>query len=90
MPKRIRATEAVRTFSDLLNTIKFRGEHYTIVRGGKPIAQIGPVEALQDDKKLRDLKVVLDALPPLGEEAERFSRDAVELVRRQPFLPKEK
>ena len=37
MEKRISATRAVRDFSQVLNTIKFKGVHYIIERGGKPI-----------------------------------------------------
>ena len=39
MENRITATQAVREFSELLNKIRFRGEHYIIVRNGRPVAQ---------------------------------------------------
>lgn len=32
----ISSTEAVRNFSELLNNIKYRGDRYTVIRGGKP------------------------------------------------------
>ena len=35
MEKRISATRAVRDFSEVLNTIKFKGVHYIIERGGQ-------------------------------------------------------
>ena len=40
MEKRISATRAVRDFSEVLNTIKFKGVQYIIERGGKPVASI--------------------------------------------------
>ena len=40
----ITATNAARGFSELLSGIRYRGECYTILRGGKPVAIIGPVE----------------------------------------------
>jgi len=39
----ITATDAARSFSDLLDAIEHRGEHFTIVRRGKAIAQLEPV-----------------------------------------------
>lgn len=39
----ITATEAARRFSDLLDGVEHRGEHYTIIRRGKPVAQLEPV-----------------------------------------------
>jgi prevent-host-death family protein len=42
MPE-ITATDAARNFSDLLDSIEHRGEHFTIVRRGRPIAHLEPV-----------------------------------------------
>lgn len=39
----ISATDAARNFADLLDAIEHRGEHFTIVRRGKVIAQLEPV-----------------------------------------------
>jgi len=39
----ITATEAARHFSDVLDAIENRGEHFTIVRRGRVIAQLEPV-----------------------------------------------
>ncbi len=44
MEKRISATRAVRDFSEVLNTIKFKGVHYIIERGGKPIASMKSID----------------------------------------------
>lgn len=41
----INATTAVRTFSELLNEIKYKGTVYTIERSGKPIAELSPVSS---------------------------------------------
>ena len=43
------ATEAVRTFSDLLNRIRYRGEEFVVERAGEPICRMtpaAPVKAL--------------------------------------------
>lgn len=42
MPE-ISATQAARTFSDLLDGVEHRGERYTVVRRGKAIAHLEPV-----------------------------------------------
>ncbi|HEX6237597.1 MAG TPA: type II toxin-antitoxin system prevent-host-death family antitoxin [Acidimicrobiales bacterium] len=38
----ITATDAARNFADLLDAIEHRGEHFTIVRRGRPIAHLEP------------------------------------------------
>jgi antitoxin (DNA-binding transcriptional repressor) of toxin-antitoxin stability system len=88
MEKVVSATEAVRKFSDILNSIKYRGESYTVVRGGKPVASISPVEAPGKKRLLRELKELAKNMPPLGEEADRFGRDLKEIRKHQPSVPK--
>lgn len=45
MPE-ITATEASRSFADLLDAVEHRGESFTIVRRGKVIAQLEPAHAV--------------------------------------------
>ena len=87
MDKSIQATDAVRRFSEILNTIKFKGEHYIIQRGGKPVAFMGPVEEARKERTLKELKGLLERLPKLGKDAEVFGRDMEEIMRHQPTLP---
>jgi antitoxin (DNA-binding transcriptional repressor) of toxin-antitoxin stability system len=42
MRTHISATEAVRSFSELMNRIRYRGESFVVERGGKPICEILP------------------------------------------------
>lgn len=42
MRSRISATAAVRSFSELLNRVRYRGESFVVERGGKPICEILP------------------------------------------------
>jgi prevent-host-death family protein len=44
MPE-VSATDAARNFSDLLDAVEHRGEHFTIVRRGKVVAQLDPMQA---------------------------------------------
>lgn len=87
MEKTVSATEAVRKFSEILNSIKYRGNHYTILRGGKPVASISPVESSLKERTLGELKELLKKLPRLGDEAERFEKDLKEIIEHQPYMP---
>ena len=42
MKSRISATAAVRSFSELMNRVRYRGESFLVERGGKPICEIVP------------------------------------------------
>lgn len=42
MKSRISATEAVRSFSELMNRVRYRGESFLVERGGKPVCEILP------------------------------------------------
>ena len=65
--KTMTATEASRHFSDLLNAVE-RGETITIVRGSRPVAEIGPAHR----RTGADLRGALaDVSPP----DDVFSRD---------------
>lgn len=41
MPE-VSATEAARNFADILDAVEHRGEHFTVVRRGRPIARLEP------------------------------------------------
>ena len=42
MTREVNATEAARNLGCLLDAVEHRGEHFTIVRRGKPIAHLEP------------------------------------------------
>lgn len=87
MDKAVTATEAVRDFSGLLNTIRFKGETYIIKRGGKPIASIGPIREANATRTLKELGGILNELPKMANELDPFERDLNELWKAQPSLP---
>ena len=86
MEKRISATRAVRDFSEVLNTIKFKGVHYIIERGGKPIASMKSIDEKIDPMTLGELKPLLKKLPRLEEELDDFATDLEEISRNQPLM----
>jgi hypothetical protein len=87
MEKRISATQAVRDFSEVLSTIKFKGVHYIIERGGKPIASMKSIDEKPDPMTLEELKTLLNELPELEEELDAFASDLEEISRTQPLMP---
>lgn len=87
MRKMIKATEAARTFSEIINSVKYKGESYTIIRGGKPAAAIVPVEAAAPRRTLKELRAVINNLPKLGKDTEKFLKDVEEGIRSQPPTP---
>lgn len=89
MEKRISATRAVRDFSEVLNTIKFKGIHYIIERGGKPVASMKPIDEKTDLKTLGELKALLKKLPRLNEELNDFSEDLEDIRKDQPPMATE-
>jgi len=86
MEKRISATRAVRDFSEVLNTIKFKGVHYIIERGGKPIASMKSIDEKIDSMTLGELKTLLKKLPRLEEELDAFALDIEEISKNQPIM----
>jgi antitoxin (DNA-binding transcriptional repressor) of toxin-antitoxin stability system len=86
MEKRISATRAVRDFSEVLNTIKFKGVHYIIERGGKPVASMRPIDEKTDFKTLGELKALLKKLPTLDEELDAFAADLEDIWKDQPVV----
>src|SRR5579864_7307861 len=61
MESHISATEAARSFSDLLNRVLYRGEVFVVERGGQPICRITPARPAKFT--LRDLVQLLKTIP---------------------------
>jgi len=87
MRQTINATQAVRSFSELLNEIKYKGTTYTIERSGKPIAELSPVSP-PVRRILSELPSILAGLPKLREDASAFAEDIEDVKKSQPQVPK--
>ena len=75
MTTRLTVTEAVRNFSEILGRVRFKGERFILLRGGKPVAELGPTDAAAP-VRLGELTEILEALPHLEPaDAEGFARD---------------
>ncbi|MFH1941056.1 MAG: hypothetical protein ABIL68_03045 [bacterium] len=70
---KITVTEAARNFSDFVNRVAYRGEHFILLKGKKAVAEMSPVPK---GKVLSELPGILSKLPNLSkEEAESLSED---------------
>jgi antitoxin (DNA-binding transcriptional repressor) of toxin-antitoxin stability system len=89
MQAAISSTEAVRNFSELLNNIKYRGDRYTVIRGGKPAASLIPVEPVRGESTLGDLREIFKRLPRLDSDDTAFRDDTLAVAALQPTMPQE-
>jgi len=80
MNLKVSATEVARNLSDLLNRVRYRGERFTVVRGGEDVAEIVPA-ATGSAVTLGDLKRALASLPPPDED---FLADLERIRAEQP------
>jgi prevent-host-death family protein len=73
MKRSLSVTELVRNFADYVNQVAYRGERFRLTRGGKPVAELGPVAI---GRSLTDLPDLVAGLPSLSDdEAADFSAD---------------
>lgn len=84
----ISATEAVRRFSEIINNVRYRGEHYTVVRGGQPVATIAPVAGPAPGRRLGELPALVQALPRLAPDDTSFTDDVLAAAAAQPLMPR--
>jgi len=87
MMKTINATDAAREFSEILNSVKYKRDSFTVMRGGKPTAAIVPVESTSNYRTLSDLRLIIKNLPRLGEDSLQLARDINDISREQPAMP---
>ncbi len=79
--KTISATEAARSFSEVLNQVQYRDTSFSIERGKKIVARLVPA-ALPEGLALAELNHLVANLPPLAPaEAGRW-RSEIETIRK--------
>jgi antitoxin (DNA-binding transcriptional repressor) of toxin-antitoxin stability system len=81
MKSYISATEAVRSFSELMNRVRYRGESFVVERGGKPICEILPARPPKFSGS--ELANLLRSLPKPDEEYLAVVKD---LIAKQPTV----
>jgi antitoxin (DNA-binding transcriptional repressor) of toxin-antitoxin stability system len=83
MKSRISATEAARSFSELMNRVRYRGESFIVERSGKPICEILPTQPARFSGT--DLASLLRSMPHPDEE---YLDIVEELLKKQPAVAK--
>ena len=86
MTTHVSATEAVRTFSDLLNRIRYRGEEFVVERAGEPVCRMTPA-APTTRMTLRELTSLLREIPSPDAGYASDVRRAARSQRRSPRSP---
>ncbi len=81
MKTRISATTAARSFSELMNRVRYRGESFVVERGGKPICEILPARPAKFSGA--ELANLLRSLPQPDEEYLEIIED---LITKQPTV----
>ena len=72
----VSVTEVARNFAEYVNRVAYRGESFTLTRGGKPVAELKPVPS---GVRVEDLPAIFASLPKLSaEELESFAADIEE------------
>ena len=72
--ERIKATQAARNFSEILNRVAYQSASFEIERNNKVIARLVP-SSPRRGIKIGELNELLRHLPSLGEDANSFARD---------------
>ncbi|MDR7544705.1 MAG: type II toxin-antitoxin system Phd/YefM family antitoxin [Armatimonadota bacterium] len=75
MATKLSVTEAVRNFSEVIGRVRFKGERFVLLKGGKPVAELRPADTAAL-VRLSELPALLESLPHLDPgDADRFADD---------------
>jgi antitoxin (DNA-binding transcriptional repressor) of toxin-antitoxin stability system len=85
LPKKISATEAARSFSDVVARVHYRGEEFVIEKGGEAVCKISPVGQGAAKSTIADVLSVLEQLPGVDD---GYKEAVLEVARKQPKTPK--
>ena len=79
MAQIVKATEAVRSFSDIINRVYYKGESFDIQKGNNIVARITPTEN-KPSVEVKNLDELLKNGPHLDpEEAEQIIKEVEEI-----------
>jgi len=83
--RKISATEAARSFSDVVSQVRYRGQEFIVEKGGEAVCRIGPVGVTHARSTLGDFVRLLQDLPPVDD---GYRRLLGQIGRRQGKLPR--
>ncbi|MBN1425712.1 antitoxin [Candidatus Fermentibacteria bacterium] len=73
-------TEVVRSFSEYIGRVAYRGESFLLHKGKKPVAELRPIPS---GRRLGDLPSILGSLPHLSETAAAAFANDVDSARQE-------
>lgn len=79
----ITATEAMRTFSDLLSKVHYQGKTFEIKRGREIIATIGPAYPLSKGIPISELNTFFENLPSLEKDDVKLFEKTLHDIRKK-------
>lgn len=79
---KISATEAVRSFSEIVNRVRYRGESFVVERGGETVCRIEP--AVPSGPTMAEFVELLRTAPAPDAE---FKDDVNAVIDHQPEIP---
>jgi prevent-host-death family protein len=82
MVTEISATDLARELSDVLSRVRYKGEKFTVIRNGIPIATISPV-APTKGITVKEFVELMRTLPMPDED---FAKDLEEIHKSQPLM----
>ena len=83
MNKEVTATEAARSFSDLLNRVCYGGETFDVIRGGKIVARL----VAPPSRRRITVRDLLGLFSRLEDPDDAMADDLVRIQAEQPELP---
>jgi antitoxin (DNA-binding transcriptional repressor) of toxin-antitoxin stability system len=86
MPERVTATHVARNFREILDRVRWRGEHFVVVRGGEAVAEIGPAPDVSG-RTWRTVGELFDSLAAAGLPDPDFAADVESARAAQGAVP---
>jgi antitoxin (DNA-binding transcriptional repressor) of toxin-antitoxin stability system len=84
--RKISATEAARSFSDVVSRVRYQGEEFIVEKGGEAVCRISPVEGGRSARStIGDFLRLLEELPAVDDEYREIVR---KLTRKQGKTPR--
>ena len=83
MKRTISATDAVRTFSEVVNRVRYRGDTFIVERGGEAVCRIEPVAPCA--VSVADLVALLHTAPAADQ---GFADEVEAAASHQPPMPR--
>ena len=84
--RRISATEAARSFSDVVSRVRYQGEEFIVEKGGEAVCLISPVGAGRAAKStIGDFLRLLEELAPVDDD---YRQTVLKVTRKQGKTPR--